>query len=125
MLTAQLKAAFDATGGLWQIGALRGKTAGIFFSTGTQGGGQETTALTAVTQLTHHGMLFVPHGYGSPSIQFDNSSAHGGSPYGPGTLAGPKGDQQPTEGELGMAKDYGTHFATITKALVVGKAATA
>ncbi|CAE7329042.1 unnamed protein product, partial [Symbiodinium sp. KB8] len=90
-IAAQLKAAFDATGGHWQKGALRGKPVGLFFSTATQGGGQETTALTAVTQFTHHGMIYVPHGYGSPAIQFDNSKAHGGSPYGPGTLAGADG----------------------------------
>ena len=45
---------------------LIGKPAGVFFSTGTQNGGQETTALTFVTQLTHHGMLFVPMGYYGP-----------------------------------------------------------
>jgi hypothetical protein len=55
-----------SSGGLWQQGALVGKPAGIFVSTATQGGGQETTALTFVTQLTHHGMLFVPIGYSSP-----------------------------------------------------------
>ena len=68
-------------------------------------------------------MIYVPHGYGSPAIQFDNSKAHGGSPYGPGTLAGADGSAQPLEGELDMAKDYGTHFATITAALVKGKSA--
>lgn len=47
---------------LGSSGALVGKPAGVFFSTGTQGGGQETTALTWVTQLVHHGMLFVPIG---------------------------------------------------------------
>ena len=60
MIPAQLKAFFDSTGGVWQKGGYIGKTAGLFFSTGTQGGGQETTALTFVTQLTHHGMIFVP-----------------------------------------------------------------
>ena len=47
---------------------LIGKPAGVFFSTGTQNGGQETTALTFVTQLTHHGMLFVPMGYSTPLL---------------------------------------------------------
>ena len=59
MMAAQMKAFLDATGGLWQSQALAGKPAGVFLSTGTQGGGQETTALTAVTQLAHHGMLFL------------------------------------------------------------------
>ena len=59
MAPAQMKAFIDSTGGLWQKGALVGKPAGVFFSTGTQNGGQETTALTFITQLTHHGMIFV------------------------------------------------------------------
>ena len=54
-MASQFKAFLDATGGLWQAGALVGKPAGLFVSVGTQGGGLETTALTAVTQLTHHG----------------------------------------------------------------------
>ena len=54
---AQVKAFFDATGQLWMAGALVGKLASVFFSTSTQGGGQETTALTAYTNLVHHGMV--------------------------------------------------------------------
>ena len=122
MMAAQVKALFDATGGLWQSKALRGKPAGTFFSTGTQGGGQETTAWTAVTQFTHHGMIFVPFGYGH-ALQFDNSKPHGGSPHGAGTLAGGDGSQQPLEEELDWAKEQGKYFAEVTKALTVGRAA--
>ena len=50
-MPAQLAAFFDATGGLWQKGALVGKPASIFFSGGTQGGGQETTALSTVPKV--------------------------------------------------------------------------
>jgi NAD(P)H dehydrogenase (quinone) len=57
-----MKAMFDGTGSLWAKGALAGKPAGLFFSTGTQGGGQETTALTTLPFLTHHGMIYVPMG---------------------------------------------------------------
>jgi NAD(P)H dehydrogenase (quinone) len=121
MMSAQMKGLFDATGGLWQSGALRGKTGGVFVSTGTQGGGQETTPLTAVTQLTHHGMLYVPFGYGHPTLQFDNSATHGGTPYGPGTLAGADGSAQPLEGEMAMCQAYGEYFAGITHALKVGR----
>jgi NAD(P)H dehydrogenase (quinone) len=59
-ITAQLKAFFDRSGQVWAKGGWVGKTAAIFFSTASQGGGQETTALTTVTQFTHHGMVFVP-----------------------------------------------------------------
>lgn len=59
MVCAQMKAVLDATGSLWQKGALVGKPGGCFFSTGCQSGGQETTALTFVTQLAHHGSEFI------------------------------------------------------------------
>ena len=51
MMSSQMKAFWDSTGGLWKKGSLAGKPAGLFWSTGTQGGGQETVALTSVTQL--------------------------------------------------------------------------
>jgi NAD(P)H dehydrogenase (quinone) len=86
MCAAQMKAFWDQTGQLWQGGLLVGKPAGIFFSTGTQGGGQETTALTWITQFVHHGMIYVPMGYTNTSM-FNMSEIHGGSPYGPGTFA--------------------------------------
>ena len=57
MMAAQMKGFFDATGMLWQKGALHGKPASMFTSTASQGGGQETTIMTAVTQLAHHGMV--------------------------------------------------------------------
>jgi NAD(P)H dehydrogenase (quinone) len=88
MMAAQFKAFLDATGQLWQTQALNGKPAGIFVSTGTQGGGQETTALTAITQLAHHGMIFVPVGYKYGPSLFDVNEVRGGSAYGSGTFAG-------------------------------------
>ena len=106
MASAQVKALLDSTGGLWQAGALVGKPAGVFFSTGTQNGGQETTALTFVTQLAHHGMVFVPLGYSTPKL-FDLSAPHGGSPYGAGTLAGPDGSRQPSALEKDIAEAHG------------------
>ena len=60
---AQFKAFWDATGSLWAQGALAGKIAGIFVSTGTPGGGQESTAMNALSCLTHHGIIYVPLGY--------------------------------------------------------------
>ena len=91
-------------------------------STGTPGGGQETTALTAVTQLTHHGMIFVPYGYQSPETQFDVSTVHGGSPYGAGCFAGPDGSRKPSDAELAMAKSQGAYFARTALALKKGRA---
>ncbi|XP_024959685.1 NAD(P)H dehydrogenase (quinone) FQR1-like [Cynara cardunculus var. scolymus] len=116
MMAAQFKSFFDATGGLWRTQQLASKPAGIFYSTGSQGGGQETTALTAITQLVHHGMIFVPIGYTFGSGMFEMEKVKGGSPYGAGTYAG-DGSRQPSELELQQAFHQGKHIATITKKL--------
>ncbi|XP_039030524.1 probable NAD(P)H dehydrogenase (quinone) FQR1-like 1 [Hibiscus syriacus] len=116
MMSAQFKAFMDATGGLWRTQQLAGKPAGIFYSTGSQGGGQETTALTAITQLVHHGMIFVPIGYSFGAGMFEMEQVKGGSPYGAGTYAG-DGSRMPSELELAQAFHQGKYFAGITKKL--------
>ncbi|GAB2231486.1 hypothetical protein Droror1_Dr00010494 [Drosera rotundifolia] len=116
MMASQFKAFFDGTGGLWRTQQLAGKPAGIFYATGSQGGGQETTPLTAITQLVHHGMIFVPIGYTFGAGMFEMSNVVGGTPYGAGTYAG-DGSRQPSELELGKAFHQGQHFATIAKKL--------
>jgi len=115
---AQVKAFLDATGGLWKTGALVGKIASVFFSTGSQNGGQETTALTFFTNLVHHGMIIVPIGYSNPAL-FDMSAPHGGSPYGAGTLAG-DGSRAVSEAELGVGEHQGKHVAAIANKLKKG-----
>ncbi|KAI3448055.1 hypothetical protein Pfo_004720 [Paulownia fortunei] len=87
-MAAQMKAFFDSTGTLWREQKLAGVPAGFFVSTGTQGGGQETTAWTAITQLAHHGMLYVPIGYTFGAGMFGTDSIRGGSPYGAGVFSG-------------------------------------
>ncbi|KGN49166.1 NAD(P)H dehydrogenase (quinone) FQR1 [Cucumis sativus] len=116
MMCAQFKAFMDATGSLWRTQSLAGKPAGIFYSTASQGGGQETTPLTAITQLVHHGMLFVPIGYSFGAGMFEMENIKGGSPYGAGTLAG-DGSRQPSELELQQAFHQGKYFAGIAKKL--------
>ncbi|PAN33542.1 hypothetical protein PAHAL_6G028300 [Panicum hallii] len=116
MLPAQLKAFLDSTSDLWCEQRLAGKPAGIFCSTGCQGGGQETTALTAITQLVHHGMLFVPVGYTFGAGMFEMGEVKGGSPYGAGTIAG-DGSRVPTPLELQQAFHQGKYFAGIAKKL--------
>jgi NAD(P)H dehydrogenase (quinone) len=116
MMAAQFKSFLDATGGLWRTQSLAGKPAGIFISTGSQNGGQETTALTAITQLTHHGMIFVPIGYTFGAGMFEMNEVKGGSPYGSGTFAG-DGTRQPTKTELAQAFHQGKYTAEIVKKL--------
>ncbi|XP_042506833.1 probable NAD(P)H dehydrogenase (quinone) FQR1-like 2 [Macadamia integrifolia] len=115
-MAAQMKSFFDSTGQLWKEQKLAGKPAGFFVSTGTQGGGQETTAWTAITQLAHHGMLFVPIGYTFGAGMFKMDSIRGGSPYGAGVYAG-DGTREPTETELALAEHQGKYMVAVVKRL--------
>ncbi|XP_009789852.1 probable NAD(P)H dehydrogenase (quinone) FQR1-like 2 [Nicotiana sylvestris] len=115
-MAAQMKAFFNSTGLLWKEQKLAGKPAGFFVSTGSQGGGQETTAWTAITQLAHHGMLFVPIGYTFGADMFDMDSIRGGSPYGAGVFAG-DGSRKATETELALAEYQGKYMAAVVKKL--------
>ncbi|KAI4314878.1 hypothetical protein L6164_027743 [Bauhinia variegata] len=115
-MAAQMKAFFDSTGQLWKEQKLAGKPAGFFVGTGTQGGGQETTAWTAITQLAHHGMLFVPIGYTFGAGMFKMDSIRGGSPYGAGVFAG-DGSREPSETELALAEHQGKYMAAVVKRL--------
>ncbi|XP_042475508.1 probable NAD(P)H dehydrogenase (quinone) FQR1-like 3 isoform X2 [Macadamia integrifolia] len=116
MMAAQFQAFFDGTHELGDSQALAGKPAGIFWSTGFHGGGQENTALTAMTQLAHLGIIFVPLGYTFGSGMFEMNEWKGGSPYGAGTYAG-DGSRQPTELELQQAFYQGKYVAEIAKKL--------
>ncbi|KAK7405138.1 hypothetical protein VNO78_06336 [Psophocarpus tetragonolobus] len=118
MIPAQFQAFLDSTGLQWdkQEHMLEGKPAGIFFSTSGQGGGQETTALTAIAQLVNHGMLFVPIGYRLANELTEMTELRGGGPYGAGTYAG-NGKRNPTEIELRQAFHQGEILAIITKKL--------
>ncbi|KAL0348398.1 UNVERIFIED_CONTAM: putative NAD(P)H dehydrogenase (quinone) FQR1-like 2 [Sesamum angustifolium] len=113
-MAAQMKAFFDSTGGLWREQKLAGVPAGFFVSTGTQGGGQEATAWTAITQLAHHGMVYVPIGYTFGAGMFGIDSIRGGSPYGSGVFSG-DGTREPSETELALAEHQGKYMALIVK----------
>lgn len=85
---AQWKAFWDKTGGIWATGGFWGKYAGLFISTGTLGGGQESTALAAMSTLSHHGIIYVPLGYKTAfPILSDLSEVRGGSAWGAGTFS--------------------------------------
>jgi NAD(P)H dehydrogenase (quinone) len=108
-MPAQFRAFWDQTGFLWRQGSLIGKYFGIFVSTGSIGGGQETTILTSLPNFAHHGMIFVPFGLSAPAIQSNLEEVHGGSLWGAGTFAG-TGARQPTELELELASTQGKRF---------------
>lgn len=108
-MSGQMRTFFDQTGGLWASGALYGKVASVFSSTGT-GGGQEHTITSTWTTLAHHGMVIVPIGYGTKEL-FDISEVRGGTPYGATTIAGGDGSRQPSEEELAIARYQGKYVA--------------
>jgi NAD(P)H dehydrogenase (quinone) len=99
------------TGKQWQSGGFYGKLAGLFISTGTMGGGQESTAIAAMSTLAHHGIIYVPFGYFKAFANMsDMSEIHGGSPWGAGTFAG-DGTRTPSARELEIAECQGQVFA--------------
>ena len=114
-MIAQMKYLIDQTSGLWLKGEMEGKPAGIFTSTASTHGGQETTALTMMVPLLHLGMLIVGVPYSVPGMI--HTEARGGTPYGASTLAGPKGEQQPAPEDLAIAKALGKRVAEITVAV--------
>ena len=71
---------------------------------------------TAITQLAHHGMLFVPIGYTFGAGMFKMDSIRGGSPYGAGVFAG-DGSREPSETELALAEHQGKYMAAVVKRL--------
>ena len=111
-MSGPMRTFFDQTGGLWASGALYGKVASVFSSTGT-GGGQEHTITSTWTTLAHHGMVIVPIGYGTKEL-FDISEVRGGTPYGATTIAGGDGSRQPSEEELAIARYQGEYVAGLT-----------
>lgn len=115
-MAGQMRTFFDQTGGLWANGALAGKLASVFTSTGT-GGGQEMTITSTWTTLAHHAMIIVPPGYTNPAM-FDISQVGGGTPYGASTIAGGDGSRQPDDRELDLARHQGELVARLAIKLV-------
>ncbi|AJE19604.1 NAD(P)H:quinone oxidoreductase [Azotobacter chroococcum] len=111
-MAGQMRSFLDQTGGLWVSGALVGKFASVFTSTGT-GGGSETTITSFWHTLAHQGMVIVGLPYVLPELS-DISELRGGSPYGAATIAGADGSRQPSEKELILANFQGAHVARLT-----------
>ncbi len=115
-MASQMKNFIDQTGAHWVSGALTGKPAGVFTSTGTQHGGQESTILTFHTVLLHLGFVLVGLPYtfkGQNGVE----AVMGNSPYGASTIAGGDGSRRPSEVELEGARYQGRHLATIAAKL--------
>jgi len=109
-MAAPLKAFWDSTSELWLKGALEGKPATVFTSTSTLHGGQETTLISMMLPLLHHGMLIVGLPYTEPEL---TSTKSGGTPYGASHIAGTASDQPVTEHEKKLCIAQGRRLARI------------
>lgn len=115
--TAQMQAFFDATGPLWSSGALVGKVGGVFTSSASQHGGQETTLLSLMTFLFHQGMVVVGVPYAEQRL-LAMHEVTGGTPYGATTITNARGERMPSENELAIATFQGRHTAQIAAKLM-------
>ena len=109
-MAAPLKYFLDGTGGEWMRGTLIGKPAGVFTSTSTQHGGNESTLLTMMLPLLHHGMLISGIPYSEALL---TSTTEGGTPYGASHVAGADGSKPVSESEQQLAHALGKRIATI------------
>ena len=109
-MAAPLKHFLDSTGDLWLSGALAGKPAGAFTSTGSLHGGQEATLLTMMLPLLHHGMVLCGLPYTENAL---SETQTGGTPYGPSHWAG-TGPQQPlSDHEKHLCQAFGQRLARL------------
>jgi NAD(P)H dehydrogenase (quinone) len=107
-MAAPLKAFLDTTGSLWLSGAMAGKPAAVFTSSGTLHGGQESCLLSMMIPLLHHGMLLL----GLPATQSElATTSSGGSPYGVSHWAGPDGSREISEEENLLCRALGRRLA--------------
>jgi len=107
-MAAALKYFLDGTGSEWISGALSGKPAGVFTSTSSLHGGQESTLLTMAVPLLHHGMLLVGIPFSEPALL---ATSTGGTPYGASHLARENDQNEPDEAESKIAQHLGRRVA--------------
>ena len=111
-MCAQLRNFLDQTGSLWMKGTLVGKPAGVFCCTATIHGGQETTLISMMFTLLHHGAIIAGVPY---SVKELVETQKGGTPYGPTAVVGPLANEPPTEIDLKIAKELGKRVTQIAK----------
>jgi NAD(P)H dehydrogenase (quinone) len=110
-MAAPMKYFWDGTGALWLKGALAGKPAAVFTSTSSLHGGQETTLLSMMLPLLHHGMLIVGLPYTAPEL---STTETGGTPYGASHVAGSASDRPVSAEEKNLCIALGRRLAEVT-----------
>lgn len=113
-MAAPLKYFLDSTGDLWLNGTLSGKPAGAFTSTGSLHGGQESTLLTMMLPLLHHGMVLCGVPYSESAL---NETSAGGTPYGPSHWAGTGEPQSVNDHEKAICQTFGERLARLAMKL--------
>ena len=113
-MAAPLKYFIDCTSSLWLSGAMIDKPAAVFTSSSSLHGGQESTLLTMMLPLLHHGMLMAGLPYSEPALMNTQS---GGTPYGASHMAGQQSDRALDQNELVLCRALGKRVATIALSL--------
>ena len=113
-MAAPLKYFLDGTTGPWFGGTLAGKPAGVFTSTSSLHGGQETTLISMALPLLHHGMLFVGLPYTEEAL---SKTTTGGTPYGASHASWSRPDDALSDDEIALARALGSRVADIAKRL--------
>jgi len=113
-MAASMKYFLDSTSSLWLSGALIGKPAGVFTSTSSLHGGQESTLLSMMLPLLHHGMLITGLPYSETALL---TTRTGGTPYGPSHLAGTESNLPVSEEEKQLCRALGRRLAETAKRL--------
>lgn len=113
-MAAPMKHFIDTLGAEWASGTLVGKPAGVFTSTATQHGGQESTLLTMLVPLLHHGCVIAGIPFTEPALSTTRS---GGTPYGASHVAGAQDTPEPTDEEAQLARALGRRIALLASKL--------
>jgi NAD(P)H dehydrogenase (quinone) len=110
-MASQMKTLWDRTSRLWLNGSLIGKVGGVFTSASSVHGGQESTAISMMFPMLHHGMIIVGVPYSIPEL------TETGSPYSPSRIVGPKADRPFEDKDIKVARGFGKRIAEITSKL--------
>ena len=113
-MAAPMKHFIDTLGAEWASGTLVGKPAGVFTSTATQHGGQESTLLTMLVPLLHHGCVIAGIPFTEPAL---STTRGGGTPYGASHVAGAQDAPEPTDEEAQLARTLGRRIALLASKL--------
>lgn len=113
-MAAPMKHFIDSLGGEWANGTLIGKPAGVFTSTASMHGGQESTLLSMMVPLLHHGCVITGIPFSESRL---SSTRGGGTPYGPSHVAGPQDDATLSDDEAELARAFGRRLASLARKL--------